>query len=545
MPEGPLLVACKHQSAWDTFGLLPLFDYPTFVMKRELFWIPVHGWFSMKFGMIGIDRSGAVKALKKLLADARKALGEGRQVIIFPEGTRREPGAEPDYKPGVDALYTGLGVTCLPVALNSGVFWPRRRFLRYPGTIVVEFLEPIPPGMRAEVTERAQSGAGFPPAGLDWTGVDLLIAGHDPRATVSAHDWLDLLAQQPRRPPLIVLADDVGTYEAVALMKAGASDFLYKSDVSARRLVDMARDVLSAARNAGTLSDSVADTSSSLGTTTQGTTAPETVETQPEIPGYQLREQIGEGATAKAFLATRERDGVVAVLKLINQSLMRDKAFLDRFLQEADIVTRIDSPHVVKIHEQAFSDSGGFIAMEYLSGGDLTRHIRRGISPARAVHYLRQIVAGLDAIHAVGIVHRDLKPANIMLRDDGSIAIVDFGISQRQERAGHLTDSGTVLGTPHYMSPEQARGMALDARSDIYSTGVVFYEMLTGKRPFNGDSAPAILYQHIRETPPPLPPKAAHCEWLIARLMAKEPEDRFESGAALIEALDAHEASES
>ena len=146
IPEGPLLVASKHQSAWDTFGLLPLFDYPTFVMKRELFWIPVHGWFSMKFGMIGIDRSGRVKALKKLVADAQKAIDAGRQIIIFPEGTRREPGAEPDYKPGAAALYTGLNVPCLPVALNSGVCWPRRKFLRIPGTIVVEFLEPIPPG---------------------------------------------------------------------------------------------------------------------------------------------------------------------------------------------------------------------------------------------------------------------------------------------------------------------------------------------------------------------------------------------------------------
>lgn len=147
LPQGPLLVASKHQSAWDTFGLLPLFDYPTYVMKRELFWIPVHGWFSMKFGMIGIDRASTVKALKKLVRDVGAALEEGRQVIVFPEGTRREPGAPPDYKPGVAALYTGLDVTCLPVALNSGVCWPRRRFLRHPGTIVVEFLEPIPPGL--------------------------------------------------------------------------------------------------------------------------------------------------------------------------------------------------------------------------------------------------------------------------------------------------------------------------------------------------------------------------------------------------------------
>lgn len=147
IPPGPLLVASKHQSAWDTVGLLPIFDYPTMVLKRELLWIPVHGWFSMKFGMIGVDRSAGPKALRKLVADAKAAVADHRQVIIFPEGTRRAPGAEPDYKPGAAALYAGLGVPCLPIALNSGLCWPRRTFLRNPGTITVEILDPIPPGL--------------------------------------------------------------------------------------------------------------------------------------------------------------------------------------------------------------------------------------------------------------------------------------------------------------------------------------------------------------------------------------------------------------
>jgi len=147
IPDGHVLVAAKHQSAWDTFGLLPIFDDPAMVMKRELFWIPVHGWFSRKFGMIGVDRDAGPKALRRLIADARKAVDDGRQVIIFPEGTRSAPGAAPDYKPGAAALYAGLDVPCLPVALNSGLFWPRRQFLRHPGTIVVEILEPIAPGM--------------------------------------------------------------------------------------------------------------------------------------------------------------------------------------------------------------------------------------------------------------------------------------------------------------------------------------------------------------------------------------------------------------
>ena len=158
VPEGPLLIAAKHQSMWETFGLLPLLDYPTFVLKRELLWIPVHGWFSMKFGMIGVDRSAGPAALRDLIAQAKKAIADGRQIVIFPEGTRRPPGAEADYKPGAAALYGALDVPCVPVALNSGLYWPRRTFLRYPGTIVVEFLDPIPPGLKRKAFAQELEG---------------------------------------------------------------------------------------------------------------------------------------------------------------------------------------------------------------------------------------------------------------------------------------------------------------------------------------------------------------------------------------------------
>lgn len=147
IPDGPLLVACKHQSAWDTVALHAFFRDPAIVLKKELMWIPVMGWFSRKFALIPIDRSASAGALRALRGHARKAVADGRQVIIFPEGTRTVPGAPPDYKTGVALLYRDLGVPCLPVALNSGLFWPRRRLMRYPGTLTVEFLEPIPPGL--------------------------------------------------------------------------------------------------------------------------------------------------------------------------------------------------------------------------------------------------------------------------------------------------------------------------------------------------------------------------------------------------------------
>ncbi len=151
IPKGPLLVAAKHQSAWETFALLHLFDDPLFIVKRELQWIPIFGWLMIKGRMVPVDRSAGSEALVGMIERARIELADNRQLIIFPEGTRRPAGAEPRYKHGVAHLYASVGVPCLPVALNSGLFWPRRSIRRIPGTVVVEILDPIRPGLDKDV----------------------------------------------------------------------------------------------------------------------------------------------------------------------------------------------------------------------------------------------------------------------------------------------------------------------------------------------------------------------------------------------------------
>jgi 1-acyl-sn-glycerol-3-phosphate acyltransferase len=147
IPKGPLIVASKHQSMWETFALLPLFERPLFILKRELTWIPVFGLLLLKAEMIAVDRSAGGRALIRMTRRAGEAVRRGRQLIIFPEGTRTPVGAAPHYKAGVGQVYVDGGVACLPVALNSGLFWPRRTFMRYPGTLVVEFLDLLPPGL--------------------------------------------------------------------------------------------------------------------------------------------------------------------------------------------------------------------------------------------------------------------------------------------------------------------------------------------------------------------------------------------------------------
>jgi 1-acyl-sn-glycerol-3-phosphate acyltransferase len=151
IPRGPLLVASKHQSAWETFTLLHLFDDPFFIVKRELMWIPIFGWLMAKGRMVPVDRSAGGQALNKMTERARTELAANRQLIIFPEGTRRAAGAEPRYKHGIAHLYAATGVSCLPIALNSGLFWPRRSILRIPGTVVIDILDPLPPGLEKDV----------------------------------------------------------------------------------------------------------------------------------------------------------------------------------------------------------------------------------------------------------------------------------------------------------------------------------------------------------------------------------------------------------
>lgn len=150
LPAHGCLIAAKHQSALETFGIVPFVDNFAFILKRELNWIPLFGWYTSRGGMIGVNRGARAQALKDMTVEAKKAIARGRQIIIYPEGTRRPLGAPPAYKYGPVHLYTQLDAICVPVAINTGLYWPRRSFMRYPGTAVLEFLEPIAPGMEAE-----------------------------------------------------------------------------------------------------------------------------------------------------------------------------------------------------------------------------------------------------------------------------------------------------------------------------------------------------------------------------------------------------------
>jgi eukaryotic-like serine/threonine-protein kinase len=176
--------------------------------------------------------------------------------------------------------------------------------------------------------------------------------------------------------------------------------------------------------------------------------------------------------------------------------------------------------------------------MEYFPCGDLRTQIRAGIDPPRALRLATLVARALQAIHAAGVLHRDLKPGNVMLREDDSIALIDFGLSKDAALALEVTEQGAIFGTPHYMSPEQGHGEPIDERSDLYSLGVILFEMMAGEKPFNADNPMAIIYKHRKEPIPRLPQDLEALQPLLERLLAKTPQDRFHSAGQAAAALE-------
>jgi eukaryotic-like serine/threonine-protein kinase len=258
------------------------------------------------------------------------------------------------------------------------------------------------------------------------------------------------------------------------------------------------------------------------------------------IRGYRCIRRLSAGATTDLYVAESEREGALVALKVARdrQDEPQPVDAFRRFLQEYEIVQRIDSPAVVRLYDLGVSDEHAWLVMEYFALGDLRHRMREGLSPREALRYAAAIARALAAVHAAGVLHRDLKPGNVMLREDGSVALIDFGLSKDAALALDVTDTGTIFGTPHYMSPEQGHAEALDARSDLYSLGVILFEMLTGEKPYRADNPMAIVYKHRKEPLPRLPAQFAAVQPLLERLLAKQPADRFATAAEAADALE-------
>ena len=256
-----------------------------------------------------------------------------------------------------------------------------------------------------------------------------------------------------------------------------------------------------------------------------------------KLDGYRLLRKLGQGGMSEVFLAENLVTHTHQVLKLIptiDIDIDHDD-ILQRFLHEFALISQIDHPNVARIYHQGFTSTHAYISMEFFPGGDLRCLISETPTPQVAIASLLQILGGLSAIHALGIIHCDMKPDNVMIRRDGSLALADFGIAEHSDAVRLPTRPDEIMGSPSYLAPEQALDLPVDERTDLYSTGAMFYEMLTGRPPYKGNSVQAVLYQHVNLPVPLLPVGLERFQPILNRMMAKSAAARFKSADAVVE----------
>ncbi len=254
-----------------------------------------------------------------------------------------------------------------------------------------------------------------------------------------------------------------------------------------------------------------------------------------EVPGFEIRRTIGRGGMATAYLALQQSLGREVVLKAMDMQLAEASSdFVERFMNEGRIVASLRHPHIITVFDIGRTDETVWLAMEYVDGGDLKSRISGPQAPDKALEIIEHIGSALDYAHRRNVIHRDVKPANVLFRGDGTALLSDFGIAKQVSIDAELTSTGTILGSPFYMSPEQAEGLVVDGRADVYSLGVIFYELLTGERPYTGDSAIKVIMQHIQAPLPKLPANRAHYQDLLERMMSKSRDQRFADAGEMV-----------
>ncbi len=256
------------------------------------------------------------------------------------------------------------------------------------------------------------------------------------------------------------------------------------------------------------------------------------------IAGYTIERKLGQGGMATVFLAIQQSFEREVALKIMSPLLNSDPSFTTRFIREARIVANIHHASIVPVYDVGERHPFHYLSMEYLPGGDLKQRILKGrCEPELVVDCCIAICGALDVAHRKGFIHRDIKPENILFREDGTPVLTDFGIARAVDRGASLTVAGMIVGTPSYMSPEQVKGIELDGRSDLYSLGIVCYEMLTGTVPFRANSSMSVAIKHLIDPMPPLPPELGAYQPFIDRLTAKDRNERYATGTDAAQAL--------
>lgn len=256
-----------------------------------------------------------------------------------------------------------------------------------------------------------------------------------------------------------------------------------------------------------------------------------------ELPGYSDFHQIGAGGMAVVYQATQISFKRPVAVKVLQAAYATDPDFAQRFLREAEIVASLSHPHIIPVYDFGQRNGTFYMVMDYLTGGDLLQLIHRGLEIDQVLQIISDIASALHFVHEKGYVHRDVKPDNIMFREDKSAVLTDFGIARLCNANDQVTIAGSVLGTPKYMSPEQLQGHAIDGRSDLYSLGVMFYEMLTKQAPYQDEEFMVLAMKHLQAPIPKLPLVFVQYQRLFEKMVAKKPENRFQTGLEIVKLI--------
>jgi eukaryotic-like serine/threonine-protein kinase len=366
------------------------------------------------------------------------------------------------------------------------------------------------------------------PAGFTGVAYDVVLLDHEVQ-DARGLEWLEDLTDRPGFPPIVYFAPVGAGATGDKARSVGALAVLTRTDFEHADLCDALRTALACRRNV------LAETSRAA------------LEQSPpdrfgsvRIRGHRCLRRLAVGGSSSVFLAENVRTGEQRVLKIFRQvpDIVEGSTTFDRFLREFDLVAHLRHPNIARIYDIGIADDHLYLAMEFFPGGDLRSRMRERLDPQQALGYVRQMAAALGALHEVGVLHRDVKPGNLLLRDDGSAAFIDFGLARQLGLESDITGVGAIFGTPHYMSPEQGHGAPLDERSDLYSLGVVLFEMLTGAKPYIAETPLAVIYMHANSPVPRLPQQLAHLQPLLDGLLAKQPADRLPSAAAIVASID-------
>ncbi len=382
----------------------------------------------------------------------------------------------------------------------------------------------------AEVIGHDPAGARPLPEGLSPSACDLVLLDHRWPGG-SGMEVLRELKRRPGCPPVILLTPQGDESAAVEAIRAGADDFLPKTHLAHDELMAAIREALRRGRQ-------------STARFAKPSFADQQKPAEPGkfvLKGHHFVRQLARTGISSVYLMENESNGEPVVVKVLTEvpDVAEGKSDFERFLQEYELISEVHHRNVVKIYDLGIADDHAYIAMEYFPRGDLRKRIGRGLSADQALEFLDQMARALVAVHAIGILHRDLKPGNVMVREDDSLALIDFGLAKQLRTALDITHTGEIFGTPYYMSPEQGHGDPVDERGDLYSLGVILYEMLTGMKPFVAASPMSVIYKHSHAAIPRLPEEAAALQELLDTLMAKEPVDRFQSASDLVEGIKA------